>query len=237
MRFGALGGRFGRLGIRGRLVALVLALAVLSVACVGVAVGGLLGARSKSHQAATTFSIFSVQRTGYEGWLSDDDQSNMYVALAALNDPAQRQLMAVTWQQVTQDYQQARAGLGTVSSHGSSAAIRAAAAGTLSDLAAYNGFTQRVHAAALTGEVSLAVRLMTVENAAVSNKTQADFDRISQALCAQAAAINAAVSDQVSQSIALVAVIGLVAIVIAVLTAVGTEAKGIVFSKAKTAVP
>jgi methyl-accepting chemotaxis protein len=220
VRSGAPGSRLGRLGIRGRLVALVLALAVLSVACVGVAVSGLLGARAKSHQAATTFSVFSVARSGYESWLSDDDQSNMYVALAALNDPGQRQLMAVTWQQVTAGFQQARAGLGTVSSRGSTAAIRAAAGGTLSDLAVYDGFTQRVRAAVLAGEVSLAVRLMTVDNAAVSNETQADFDRISQALSARAAAIDAAVSDQVSQSIALVAVIGLVAIVIAVLVAI-----------------
>ncbi len=217
VRSGARGSRLSRLGIRGRLVGLVLALAVLSVSCVGVAVSGLLSARSKSHQAARTFGIFSAERDGYEGWLSDDDQSNMYVSLAALNDPSQRQLMATTWQQVTQGYQQAREDLSSVSSRAPTAAIRAAATGTLSDLATYNNFTQRVQAAVLAGDVTLAVRLMTVENAAISNKTQADFDHIGQALSAQAAAINTAVGNTVSQAITVVAVIGLVAIVIAVL--------------------
>ena len=217
MRFGALGSRLSRLGIRGRLVALVLALAALAVGCVGVAVSGLLSARSKSNQAAATFTVFRAERGAYEGWLSDDDQSNMYVALSALHDPSQRQLIASTWQQVMQGYQQAGAGLNTVRSHAPTAAIRSAAAGTLSDLGAYNGFTQRVHAAALAGDVTRAVQLMTVGNAAISNKTQADFDRIGQTLTAEAGAVNAAVGHQVSQSITLVAVIGLVGIVIAIL--------------------
>ncbi|MGO9753445.1 MAG: methyl-accepting chemotaxis protein [Solirubrobacteraceae bacterium] len=214
------GGRLGGLGIRGRLVVLVLALAALSLACVGVAVSGLLSARSKSQQAAATFRVFEADRDAYEGWLSDDDQSNMYVALAALNDPGQRQQMAAEWQQVPQGYQQARVNLITVRSRVSSAAIRAAAASGLADLAAYNVFTQRVHADVLAGEVSLAVHVMAVDNTAISNKTQADFNHIGQALSAQASAINAAVSHQVSQSLTLVAVIGFVAIVIAVLISI-----------------
>ncbi|MGO9975666.1 MAG: HAMP domain-containing protein, partial [Solirubrobacteraceae bacterium] len=195
----------------------MLALATLSVACIGIAVSGLLSAQSKSHQAAATFKVFSAERDGYEGWLSDDDQSNMYVALAALNDASQRQQMAVEWQQVPQAYQQARASMFTVRSQAPTAAIRAAAAQTLTDLAAYNVFTQRVHAAVLAGNASLAVRVMAIDNTAISNKTQADFDNIGKALTAQAATINAAVGSTVSQSITLVAVIGLVAIVIAVL--------------------
>ncbi len=217
VRAGGLGSRVSRLGIRGRLVALVLALATLSVVCVGVGVSGLLSAQSKSQQAATTFKVFSAERGAYEGWLSDDDQSNMYVALAALHDPSQRQQMAAEWQQVPQAYQQARASMSTVSSQAPTPAIRAAAAQTLTDLAAYNVFTQRMHADVLAGDVSLAVRVMAIDNTAISNKAQTDFDHIGQALTAQAAAVNAAVGNTVSQSITLVGVIGLVAIVIAIL--------------------
>ncbi len=216
-RASGLGSRVSRLGVRARLVALVLVLATLSAVCVGVTVSGLLRAKSKSHQAARTFTVFRVERDGYEGWLSDDDQSNMYVALAALHDPSQRQLMTTTWQQVTHGYQQARTSMSRVSSQAPSAAIQAAAAGTLSDLSAYNAFTQRLHAAVLAGDASLAVRVMTVDNTAISNETQADFDKIGKALTAQAAAINAAVGNTVSQSIALAAVIGLLAIVTAIL--------------------
>lgn len=58
-------------------------------------------------------------------------------------------------------------------------------------------------------ERSTQIHLMVIDNTAISNKTQADFARIGQVLTVEAAAINAAVSQRVGQSITSVAVIGL----------------------------
>src|SRR2546421_12244273 len=89
--------KLSALGIRGKLIGLVVALATVSALCLGVAVSGLLNARTKSHQSQATFKIFTAERAAYEGWLTDDDQSNMYAALVALQDPSQRALEETTW--------------------------------------------------------------------------------------------------------------------------------------------
>ena len=136
--------KFSALGIRGKLIGLVLALATVSAVCVGVAVTGLLSARTKAHQSESTFNLFRTQRNAYEGWLTDDDQSNMYAAVVALNDPHQKQLAETTWQQALQGYQQADSNLKALAAAAPTAAIRSLVATVRSDLAIYNGFTQQV---------------------------------------------------------------------------------------------
>ena len=209
--------RINNVGIRVRLIGLVVAIATLSVVCVGVAISGLLSSRSKSHQSQSTFTIFKAERDAYEGWLTDDDQSNMYAAIVALRDPSQRQLAETTWQQVAQGYQQATTNLSFLASHAPTAAIRSAAATLESDLATYNSFTQRVGAAGHAGDVREAVHLMTVDNVNISNQTQADFDNAGKALTKQAAAINVSVGRTVSSSITLALIIGLVGLLLAAL--------------------
>jgi methyl-accepting chemotaxis protein len=212
--------RLSGIGIKGKLIGLVVALATISAVCLAIGVSGLLTARSKAHQSESTFTAFQAERDAYEGWLTDDDQSNMYAALIALKDPGQRQLENVTWQQVLQGYHQAATKLGWLASHSPTAAVRAQVATLRSDLATYNGFTQQVGAAGARGNAQAAVKVMTVGNVHISNQTQADFDSLSAAMTKQAAAINGSVGTEVSSSISLLAVIGAVGLIIAILIAI-----------------
>jgi methyl-accepting chemotaxis protein len=204
------------LSIRGKLIGLVVALATVSAVCLGVAVTGLLNAKTKSHQSEATFKVFSAERDAYEGWLTDDDQSNMYAALVALRDPHQRALENTTWQQVLQGYAQANANLSWLASN-APAALRSGVTTLQSDLSTYNGFTQQVGQYGRQGNATAAVQVMTVGNVNISNQTQADFNNLSSAVAKQAAAINASVGQNVSSSISLLAVIGIVGLILAAL--------------------
>ncbi len=204
------------LGIRGKLFGLVAVLAAVSLVCIGVAVSGLFNARSKSRQSESTFTMFGAERSAYEGWLTDDDQSNMYAALVALQNRSQRALENTTWQQVLQGYQQANSNLAWLAGHAPTAAIRADVTTLRSDLATYNGFTHRVGADGRAGRARQAVMAMTVGNVGISNKTQADFDSLSAIATRQSTAITRSVSHNVSSSISLLSVIGIVGLLIVV---------------------
>ena len=207
-------------GVRGKLIGLVLALAAVSAICIGVAVNGLFTGRTKSRQSESTFTIFSHERNAYEGWLTDDDQSNMYGALVALKDPRQRNLENVTWQQALQGYAQASSDLTWLARQAPSPQVRAMVSTLQSDLATYNGFTRQVGIDGHRGDAVGAVKAVAVNNANISNQTQADFDKLSAAVTKQAAAINASVSSSVSSAISLLSVIGVVGLIIAILITV-----------------
>ena len=209
--------RLTAIGIRGKLIGLVVALAIVSAICIGVAVNGLFTARSKSQQSQSTFAVFSAERNAYEGWLTDDDQSNMYAALVALKDPRQRQLENVTWQQVLQGYQQANTNLSWLAGNAPTASIRSMLSTLRSDLATYNGFTQQVGDDGRRGNAHGAVEVMTVGNVKISNQTQADFDALSAAVTRQASAINASVHKNVSSAISLLTIIGIAGLIVAIL--------------------
>jgi len=76
----------GRLGVRGRLVCMSIALVALGAICVIVATSGLMGEKTKVHATNTVFNDFRTERNAYEGWLTADDQMNMYAALEVLHD-------------------------------------------------------------------------------------------------------------------------------------------------------
>jgi methyl-accepting chemotaxis protein len=208
--------KLSALGIRGKLIGLVVALATISAVCVGVAVNGLMNARTKSQQSESTFNVFQQERNAYEGWLTDDDQSNMYAAVVALHDPRQKALAETTWQQALAGYKQANSSLDWLAAHAPSA-IRAKVRKVRSDLAIYNGFTQQVGKYGHQGNAKATVRVMTVGNVNISNQSQADFDALSSVVTKQAAAINRSVATNVSSAISLLAVIGIAGLVIAVL--------------------
>ena len=206
-----------RLGVRGRLFAMAITLIGLGAVCVVVATSGLIGQKGKVHQVDTTFKTFQADRDAYEGWLTADDQMNMYAALAVLKDPSQRQLANVTWNQVVQGHAQAITSLRWLIAHASDPAVRNSAQSTLTDLDQYYGFTLRMHAAVLKGNPRLAVRLVTVNNAPASNKTQADFDAMGKALTAAAARITAQANSAATSSEQLVIIVALITIVLSVL--------------------
>jgi methyl-accepting chemotaxis protein len=217
MKSASLSHKLSALGIRGKLIGLVVALAAISAVCLGVAVNGLMNARTKSQQSESTFGIFQQERNAYEGWLTDDDQSNMYAAVVALHDPHQKALAETTWQQALAGYSQANSALNWLAAYASTAAIRAKVDKVRSDLAIYNGFTQQVGKYGHQGNAKATVRVMTVGNVNISNQSQADFDALSSVVSKQAAAINHSVRTNVSSAISLLAVIGIAGLIIAVL--------------------
>jgi len=205
-----------RLSVRARLVGMVSILGALAVACVGVAVLGLNTARSKSRSSQSTFNVFRTERDAYEGWLTDDDQSNMLAALAALLDQQQLPLMRTTAAQVTQGYRQAVGNLDALIAHAPTAALRAQARHTLDDVHKYNVFTQDVLSASMNFNAHEAVSAMTVGNVSISNQTQADFDAMGAEITKRAAAITASVGTTVSNSITTVLIIAVIGVLIAI---------------------
>jgi HAMP domain-containing protein len=196
---------------------MAIGLVLLGAACVVVATTGLIGQKGKVHQVSTVFKDFRTERDAYEGWLTADDQMNMYAALEVLQDPSQRHLANVTWGQVVQGHAQALSSLQWLIDNAFSPAIRAKAQSTLADLNSYYTFTQRMHHAVLAGNPREAVRLVTVNNAPSSNKTQADFDAMGKTLSAQAAQINTQANSAASSSVQLVIIVAVIIVILAVL--------------------
>src|ERR1700761_1752513 len=123
-----------RLGLRGRIAGLAIGLILLGAVCGVVALSGLLTEKGKVASVSTTFRDFRTERSAYEGWLTSDDQMNMYAALGVLRDSKQHRLAAATSAQVVQGHAQAIASLNWLSAHADDPAIRRAAASTLADV-------------------------------------------------------------------------------------------------------
>ena len=87
-------GKVASIGVRGKLIGLVLALAAVSAICIGVAVNGLVTGRTKARESQSTFTIFSQERNAYEGWLANDEQgfqqAKSDLAWLATHEPSTR---------------------------------------------------------------------------------------------------------------------------------------------------
>ena len=200
--------------IRTRLLALAGVMAILWAVALTVTFIGFGSTRTSANAAAAKFDTFRVERDGYEGWLTQDDQSNMYTALASLHEASQRALLNTTWQQVLQGRNQATSAINAVIAHAPTARIRTLAQHTASDMAAYSVFTHEVHASVTAGHTSQAITIMSITNAAISNRTQSDFNALGAALASQATAVKSAVASTVSSSLTLLGVIAAVALLL-----------------------
>jgi methyl-accepting chemotaxis protein len=208
------------IGLRGRILGLAIGLMVLGATCGAVALSGLLSEKTKVTDSSTAFTNFRAERSAYEGWLTADDQMNMYAALGVLKDRSQRALAAATWAQLVQGHAQAVSQLGWLQAHAVDPAIRRAAAATLADVTSYYAYTMDMHAALAAGHAARAVRLVTVSNAPASNRTQAAFDAMGQTITSDAAKINGRAASQVSSSVQLFAIVGVVALIVGILLAI-----------------
>jgi methyl-accepting chemotaxis protein len=193
--------------VKGRLIALVAVLGGLWLVSVGVAAQGLLTAQSKAKASNAGFAAFQSERTAYEGWLTDDDQSNMASALASLNEASQKALLQATLAEIGQGHAQAVRALDTLVHTAPQPAVRVAAEATLADLATYNTFTRRVKSAIAGGRTAEAIHLMTVDNATISGRTQVDFNRMGSTLAASVLAIKAQVTNSIDQALMLLLIV------------------------------
>jgi methyl-accepting chemotaxis protein len=211
--------RLRHIGLRGRILGLAIGLMALGALCGAVALSGLLTEKSKVNDASTAFTNFRAERDAYEGWLTADDQMNMYAALGVLRDRSGRGLAAATWNQVVQGHAQAVTQLAWLQRHAVDVAIRQAATATLADVNTYYTYTMRMRAAFAAGRPGRAVRLVTVSNAPASNRTQAAFDAMGRTITADAAQINGQAADQVASSVQLVTITAVVALTVGILLA------------------
>jgi methyl-accepting chemotaxis protein len=217
----AAGGRTGSVGrpwqtsLKSRLSLVAALLAALWALSLVVAVIGLGTAKDKATTASGTFDLLRVESNAYQGWLTDDDQSNMYSALAVLHSGTDDQLMGATWQQVLGGYQAAQQGLSQLATS-DDATIRAEAQTATTDLASYNTFTQEVRADVLAGEASKAVSVMTVGNSDVSNQLQDDFNALNKSLADSSNQIRAQVGSSVANSLLVLFLISGAGILVAV---------------------
>ena len=139
----------------------------------------------------------------------------MASALASLHEPSQQALLNATWQQVIQGHQQAVANLAALARHENAPTVAHLIAVTRHDLAGYTAYTRQVGSAIKGGQTRQAIWIMSVENASISNKTQADFDALGAVLTHQAGVVRAQADSTVNQSLLWLILIAVLAIPIA----------------------
>ncbi len=170
------------LAVRQRLHVLVAVFGVAVALVLAVSVYGLLEGRGSASSANMGFNSFAVEQSAYEGWLTDDDQSNMSAALASLNENSQRPLLKATIAQIVQGRQQAYSSLAQFARGSVSPGLRADARRIVADIGAYNVFTNEVISDIAAGNLRGAIVAVAVSNASVSNLTQTDFDAMQGAI-------------------------------------------------------
>jgi len=205
--------------VKTRLIVLVAVLGGLWVISMAVATQGLKTAKDKAQASSQGFPAFQTERAAYEGWLTDDDQSNMAAALASLHEASQQALLTATVGEIGQGHAQAVAALTKLAHTAPLPAVRSEAVSTLSDLGTYNTFTERVKSAIAAGRTTEAIHLMTLDNVTISGKTQEDFDHMGTTLAASVVAVKAQVTSAIDSAMLLLMIvvgIGLVAGIVGV---------------------
>ncbi len=205
------------LTVRGRLIALAVAIGALWIASFGFATSGLLSSKSKAQTSNKVFQAFNAERSAYEGWLSDDDQSNMYVAVGALRQASNAALLRTTWQQVLAGYAQARSSLATLLHEAPNGRIAAEARRVQQDLRGYNHYTVQLEPDVTSGHVRRAVAVMTTGNLQISNQTQADFNTLGADITRVQNETKSAVVSTVSSSLLLLVILGVITVLVGIL--------------------
>jgi methyl-accepting chemotaxis protein len=219
-------GRVGGLTVRARLIALGTTLSVLLAVVAVVAVTGVSSIQSVYNADQTPGNDRDTAAVAYEGWQQADDQANTFAALAALKSVAQEKLMATTWKQVLAGRAQTSSNLKAMLATPLTPKVRALTSVLTKDLVAYNAWTNLMYdgvsglanvnnPATINAAIDAAVRDITVENAAISNKVQSDFDALRTQLGKEDAALSGQIPTTVSSTLTLSIVIGIVALLLA----------------------
>src|SRR5581483_10479312 len=158
-----------RLSIRARLFVLCAGAVGALVILGGTAIVTTQGMTSQSDNVKHDQAALKVLNHAYASWLLDDDQSNMYAAVLALNDPSQHALAETTWAQAVAGYNGAVKDVSELDPYAVTAKEKQLVAGLKSNLQSYNGFSQKLRADARTGKIHEGVHVVTVENLKPSN--------------------------------------------------------------------
>jgi methyl-accepting chemotaxis protein len=148
--------------------------------CVFMAVTTFGRLNSLSKQTAAAQQVERLVGDAYEQWTLDDDQSNMYVALRAMKDSAQANLIKNTWQQTRDAFAAAQADVAQLAKLTNTTQEKQLVSRINEDLLSYDTFSQQVHFAGESGDVATAVRVMTVDNLKPSNDLPVAFDALTK---------------------------------------------------------
>ncbi len=205
----------GRTTVRARLITLGVVLAALLAVVAVIAITGFSSVKSAYNADQIPGTNRDVAAAAYEGWLTADDQTNMFGALAALHDAAEANLMGTTWKQVLTGRAQASSNLAAMLKTPLSPDARALTNQLVKDLAVYNAFTDDMYKLVsglanvtspklIATETGLAIKYITVNNATISNKVQSDFNRLRTQLGDEENAIGAKIPATTNSRLTLV---------------------------------
>ncbi len=209
--------------IRERLFALVTRGSVLSrlMVLMGVAVAGIavvaitsvVTMRSTSSESSAAVSLQKASQTlshAYEDWILDDDQSNMYAAVSALQERSQNALAQTTYEQVVTAHSQTVAALAQLGPLLTTSAEHRALAQIDSTLAYYNTFTREVRKDELAGKIKQAVYVVSVANLKPSNALPIEFTALRNTVEQTASSKLSQIRAQTSQATLILILISLI---------------------------
>jgi methyl-accepting chemotaxis protein len=209
--------RLHRLSVRGRLVALVGALAISWVLMLAVGAAGLFQARTSISDATRDFNAYATERTAFESWLSEDDESNVASALALTGHGAYHAQVQSTLEEISANHAQAVASLQTLARTAPVASWRRLAASTAHDVQEYNAHIESVLRDVRGGEGMSAILAGSANDQGTFVLTEADFNALGSSIALSVRTIKPSFDATNNTSLLLLGLVALLSILICAL--------------------
>ena len=210
------------LSVKVKLIGVGIAISLIFGASITVAEINYHTLFERATAGASAYRLGPAVADAYEQWTTDDDQSNMYAALAVLGDPKQHALMEDSFKQV----QAARAALNGPLADAARFAVTVRERQLVQQIGTqvieYDRFTQTMRQRALAGDSHGALRTMAIDNASVSDALTKTFESLEQEARTGVTAANdqterdAAVGSRLTIGFAVVAALAAIALLFAV---------------------
>jgi methyl-accepting chemotaxis protein len=192
------------------------------IAALGCALPALYAVWTMRGMSAASARVIAGQHAstlvsdGYESWLLDDDQSNMYAAVVALRDAKQHDLAETTWGQAVEGYNGAAKAVGSLHNLALSPAEQALVTQIGAELVRYNDFSTQLRSYAVAGNIQKAVYETTVANLEPSNALPELFSKLRDSLQASAAADARSVESDAATATLVLSVVAVIALLVVI---------------------
>jgi methyl-accepting chemotaxis protein len=187
------------------------------LSCVVMAVSTFGRLHTLSTEVASAQRVERLVTDAYKQWVLDDDKSNMFVALGALNDPEQAALSQQTWQQSRDAFTAAKSDMAQVATLVKTPAEKNLVARINADLVSYNGFATSVSQGVQTGNTAMAIKILTVLSAQTSDDLPVAFGNLAKIENAATTKAQKSIADSVHSGTRLeliLAILGAIAMII-----------------------